>query len=81
MELLPFKNLCSWLILRRVLQLLGIREIINKSPEEKKQKRKRSKGLQKDLRTELCTGSLNFCLLEASSVHQVPWRNVGVSCC
>lgn len=81
MKLLTSENLCNRLILRRLLQLLRIREIIKKSPEGKKWQRKRSKGLEKHLRTELCNKSLNFCFLEASAVHQVPWRNVGVNCC
>lgn len=67
MELLTFKNPRCRLILRRVLQLLGIKGIINKIPEEKKWQRKRSKELEKHLRTELCNESLNFCFLEASA--------------
>lgn len=65
MELLTFKNPRCRLILRRVLQLLGIKGIINKMPEEKTWKR--SKGLEKHLRTELCNESLNFCFLETSA--------------
>lgn len=63
-----------------MLQLLRIGEIINKSAEEKKWNRKRSKGLEKHLRTELCNEPLHFCFLEASAVHQDPWRSTGVNC-